>query len=221
MKAGIVSCIVGIFVWCGMSYGAMQNDFVLTVLKDDNPVREFNGQVNVPFNSEYKLRIKNNHPRRCICTVFIDGVKVSEMGGFVINGNDKLDLERFLNGSLAEGQRFKFVSLFDPNVDDPSRAENGVIKIECKLEKIKENHAKGIIFFAGDVPFSNPSVLVTTSGSNSITIDSSFVTDSNNSILCSSAGATIPGSYSNQSFYEVAFDSEEEATVICLKMVGI
>jgi len=226
MKRLIFIIIALLWVSCGIAHAAIQQDFTLTVLKDNNPVREFNGQVAIPFNTEYKLRLKNNHQRRCSATVYIDGAKVSEMGNFIINGNDILDLERFLNDSLTEGKRFKFVPLSHPDVDDPSRAENGIIKVEFKVEKLqqimpKEWHSEKFYFLSDGSPAFLHIVSDTLS---TLDFNHDLLIDTDISVtLCSStsAGATIPGSFSNQSFYKVDFDGEDEIITIQLKMVGI
>ena len=226
MKRLIFIIIALLWVSCGIAHAAIQQDFTLTVLKDNNPVREFNGQVAIPFNTEYKLRLKNNHQRRCSATVYIDGAKVSEMGNFIINGNDILDLERFLNDSLTEGKRFKFVPLNHPDVDDPSRAENGIIKVEFKVEKLqqimpRERYYKPLeLEWESTTDMSEVDLYV---GSFIITTGTNLATINSTTILCSntSAGATIPGSFSNQSFYKIDFDGEDEIITIQLKMVGI
>jgi len=233
LLVSILICCFAVPVW-----GATQNDFILTVLKDNNPVREFNGKVAIPFDTEYKLRLKNNNHRRCSATVWIDGAKASEIGNFIINGNDRLDLERFLNESLTEGKRFKFVPLDHPDVDDPSRAKNGIVKVEFRLEKLQQIMPKewhwergGILILDGRGTtitedmfrngFTSDSLTITTLDFNHNLLTG---TDgSSTSTLCStaSAGATIPGSYSRQSFYKIDFDGEDEVVTVQLKMVGI
>ncbi len=221
------------FVWMtlGSVYAATQEDFTLTVLKDNNPVREFSNQVAIPFDTEYKLRLKNDNRQRCSATVWIDGAKVSEMGNFIINGNDFLDLERFLNESLTEGKRFKFVPLDHPSVDDPSRKENGIVKVEFRLEK--KQYIQPVILYPLQHPGYGDLIIELVPGGpwvlNGDTIDTLDIDPGNYTMGLdsmvftsnTSAGATIPGSYSDQSFYKVDFDGEDKTVVIQLKMVGI
>ena len=230
MKIFKLSIIITIFIMLAsgsLCFADTQEDFTLTVLKDNKPVRVFDGRVAIPFDTEYKLRLKNNHQRRCSATVYIDGAKVSEIGDFVIDGNDKLDLERFLDRSLTEGKRFKFVPLSNPAVDDPSRAENGIIMVEFRLEKLQEIMPKerywkkqeGVLILDGQ------GSIITGDEFLSGFVSGLFIGDtySSTSILYSTtnAGATIPGSYSSQSFYNVVFDGEDEIITIQIKMVGI
>jgi len=231
MKSTIWAFLL-VFLFSSWTYAMSKNEFAISILKDGNPVREFNGEVAVPFGTEYKIRIKNNNIRRCSATVYIDGAKVSERGDFIIDSTDYLDLERFLDRSLTEGKRFKFVPINHPDVDDSSRVENGIVKVEFRLEKLARIMSKdwyqeiGTITIAGDGVYwlSDGSLLFTTD--TSITIDTSdytLISDMSQVILCSStsAGATISGGYSSQSFYKVDFEGEDEIVSLQLRMVGI
>jgi hypothetical protein len=115
-----------------------RDKFVLSVIHDGHPVHETGHgirEVAIPFNSEYKVRLKNKHSRSCTARLFIDGRKVSELGDFIIGGGGTIDLERFVDRSMLEGQRFKFVSLDHGDVADPTSSDNGIIKVEFRLSK--------------------------------------------------------------------------------------
>lgn len=116
---------------------AYNNKFVLTVFHNGNIVKELeNGQINLPFGSEYKVRLKNKHNRRAICKLFIDGENVSG-GGFIIDAHSHIDVER----SVDVAKKFKFVSLdsdeaheFGKNGPNHSKIK-GTIRAEFALEK--------------------------------------------------------------------------------------
>jgi len=115
-----------------------RDKFVLSVIHDGHPVHETGHgvkEVAIPFNSEYKIRLKNKHSRSCTARVFVDGRKVSELGDFIIGGGGTIDLERFVDRSLLEGKKFKFVSLDHDDVSDPTSSDNGLIKVEFRLAK--------------------------------------------------------------------------------------
>lgn len=115
---------------------AYKNKFVVCVIVDGNIVKELdNGQVNLPFGTEYTLRLRNKHPRRAICKLSIDGENVSS-GGFIIGANSYIDIERPAN--IAK--KFKFVSLdseeahdFGKNGPNPNKTK-GTIVAEFALE---------------------------------------------------------------------------------------
>lgn len=110
--------------------------FVLAVIHDGCPVREIGGKVTLPFNSEYKIRLKNKNSVRAKARVWIDGRKASTLGDFIIHPGETLDLERFLDESMSEGRRFKFVPISDGRVNDPTDSDNGIIKVEFYKENI-------------------------------------------------------------------------------------
>ena len=117
-----------------------QGHVVAIVDSNNKPIREFNenGQkvVRIPFGSEYKIRLKNKNNKRCYATVEIDGMDVSsEKQRLVFGPNQELDLERFVD-SMTTGQKFKFVSAGDSQVQDPTSKENGKIKVTFYPEYI-------------------------------------------------------------------------------------
>ncbi|MBD3260338.1 MAG: hypothetical protein GF334_01450 [Candidatus Altiarchaeales archaeon] len=115
---------------------AYDRQFVLAVLHNGSPVREINGKVTIPFHSEYKIRLKNkNSDLRAKACVWVDGRKVSNLGDFILNPGETLDLERFLTESMESGRRFKFVPLSDSRVNDPTDEENGIIRVDFYREK--------------------------------------------------------------------------------------
>lgn len=203
--------------------------FVLAVLHDGSPVREIGGKVTLPFNSEYKVRLKNKNNVRAKARVWIDGRKASTLGDFILHAGETLDLERFLDESMSEGRRFKFVPLSDSRVNDPTDNNNGVIKVEFYLEQIN------LINIDCTIPTypirGGPTYpIVDNTGGDyrgSTTFTSNLVS---NSINCNyvapvsspgQAGATVEGGHSNQNFV-VGDDFETDIfpTTLTLKVQG-
>ena len=225
-------------IFAGGAQGASQNDFTLNVIHDNYPVREMDRRVALRFDSEYQLRLKNGHDRKATAKVWIDGALVSQLGDFILAPDSTFDLERFLSSSLTEGKRFRFVSLDHPDVDDPSRDENGIVKVEFKLEKVKIE-----LGIAPYVPYTyhrNPPIELWSNSEDWITLENkvpmSFNTYSDSSVLTSGAiedhsvltsasntlpGATVGGTESTQAFQYAHVDVEDEMTVLMLRIVGI
>jgi len=229
-----------------------KDKFVLSVLHDGHPVREFgnwsNKKVALPFDSEYKIRLKNKNDRGCTARVFIDGKQVSKLGDFIINANGTIDLERFVDSSLERGKKFKFVTLNHPDVDDPTSSDNGIINVEFRLARqengIKVNmgpitwepwdwdkykwpgftsdplyYGSGGFVYCSDTRTDGPV-------SASCCCDSLVSDDAgiDKGVPCNNVedGATIEGSRSNQSFVYSNLDVEYfPTTILQLKMVGI
>ncbi|KKN40634.1 hypothetical protein LCGC14_0731490 [marine sediment metagenome] len=118
-----------------------RDKFVLSVIHDGHSVKETGNwgskEVAIPFDSEYKLRLKNKNDRSCTVRVFIDDKRVSQLGDFILHAGGTIDLERFVDRSLNDGKRFKFVTLDHSDVDDPTSSENGIIRVEFRLAKQK------------------------------------------------------------------------------------
>ena len=202
-----------------------RDGFVVNVVQHKEIIKEFSHEVAIPFNSEYEIRLKNTHDRRATARVYIDGVKVSALGDFVIPPKADIDLERFLDRSLTEGKRFKFVPLSHPEVNDPYSSENGIIKVEFRMEKkLPELILSPQYYERYPWGLSNNTLPVegsTTLGLTETSTLTSFTSDSfNASNTACSAGATIGGSMSDQTFSRIHFDVEDEAVVLTLRMVG-
>lgn len=112
------------------------NKFVLSVICDGQIVKELdNGQVNVPFGSEYTLRLRNRNNRRAIAKISIDGENMSG-GGIIVEANAFVDIER----PVDVARKFKFVSLDSPEAQDygkngpnPGKTK-GTVKVDFALE---------------------------------------------------------------------------------------
>lgn len=87
-------------------------------------------KIYLPFNSEYKILIKNNSDRRIKMDIDIDGTSVSGMGGLIMNAHSTETLERFVDVA----KKFLFVRKNDERVSDPSSGDNGILKIRIEKE---------------------------------------------------------------------------------------
>ena len=207
---------------------AYDSQFVLCVLHNGSPVREIGRTIHLPFHSDYKVRIKNKQPfLRAKVRVWIDGRQVSNLGDFILQPNETLDLERFLDESMTSGNKFKFVPLSDGRVNDPTDPENGVIKVEFYKETtgftltttkefIPPNRWRdNITPIDGNFPLT-----FTSAGGTSSSINSCFT----NCVASNadSAGATVEGGYSGQSFaYGSDFETDFFPVTLELRIRGL
>ena len=108
-----------------------RNNFVLAVKHNGKVLRESNGAIFLPFDSEYSLLLKNLwHNSKATAKVEIDGMNITNGQEFIIPPSSNIEIERFLlDGNLHTGKKFKFVHSSNPNVSDPSNKENGKIQI--------------------------------------------------------------------------------------------
>lgn len=110
---------------------------VMCVLVDGIVQKELaNGQVNLPFGSEYVLRFRNKNDRRAVVQIYLDGENVSG-NGYIIPANDHVDIRRHHDRDAA----FKLVALDSPEAFDAGKnganedKQKGVIEARFYLEK--------------------------------------------------------------------------------------
>lgn len=182
---------------------AYQNGFVVSIVSDEKPIREFNENgeriAHLKFGSEYKVRVKNPHNSRATCTITIDGMDVFSGSELILNSHQTLDVERFVV-SNDSGQRFKFVELGHSDVQDPTSSENGIVEVTFRreFEPVKP-FQKSI--FRNATPQAWPA--------GNVTMDYN-------------AGATVAGSLSTQGFANVpSFRTETQSTTIRILLRGI
>lgn len=226
-----------------------RDKFVLSVIHDGRPVketgREWTREVAIPFDSEYKIRLKNKNDRSCTARVFIDGKKVSQLGDVIVTSGGTIDLERYIDQSLDKGKKFKFVPLDHKDVDDPTSSSNGIIEVEFRKAKqqngikidrdwrdfdwvppYKEDNNGPGTFRDGGFVGDAANDTVTYSASNNMSKGMTKCSSGGWEIMKSrksfvSAGATVEGSKSNQKFSYSSLEVEEHAVILKLKIVGI
>jgi len=218
-----------------------RDKFVLSVIHDGHPVKEtgqkWTREAAIPFDSEYKIRLKNKNDRSCTARVFIDGKKVSNLGDVIVTAGGTIDLERYIDRSLVQGKKFKFVPLDHPDVDDPTTSSNGAIEVEFRKAKhqngIKLDHDWNWPDFNWAPPYreDNNGPTWTFSGGDvdgtagamgdSVQCYSGVVGNLKSSRSFVSAGATVGGSKSNQQFSYSNLEVEDYVVILKLKIVGI
>lgn len=230
-----------------------KDKFVVSVIHDGSPLKEtgpkHRREVSIPFNSEYKIRIKNKNEKGCTARVYVDGKRVSALGDFILQPRVQLDLERYVDRCLTDGRKFKFVPLDHPDVDDPTSSDNGIIKVEFRMARNKPISIKPDYYrpykpwedwqIPGGWSVDDWTIYYTSSphtslgggtfkgydsyhnGGKSCGIGEAMARGCATSFY-NNAGATVEGGKSNQSFHYTDMDVEETpSTIIKLKMVGI
>lgn len=240
MKKAITIIIVVISVFLAATISALaieREGYVLNIASGCCPLKEIEGVAVLQFDSEYKVIIKNTTYRRVSARVFIDGSLVSAFGDFVIDSGKSLDLERFVTDSLNTGKRFKFVALEHPDVDDPVRSENGIIRVEIRKEVKNDGQIQWYQEYRGvpwDELYESGSFIPTVdnlvgistgnhSDSDGVVFDSGVFSSTTVLTSASSAeiGATVAGSESNQIFHTVEYEFEDEFTELKLQLKGL
>lgn len=217
------------------------NKFAAAVRVNSKVLREYKDTVYLPFGSEYQIRLKNLNTVRALVYVYIDGENTTP-GGLVVNAGQEIDFERSLaNGSLTEGNKFKFIERTGKIEDHRGiKIEDGLIRIEYQFEKVYPKNPPLTWTTTPAQPYYNG---ITWSTSNNAVLRSSSY--QHDGVACSSAdyaytscsvgdmlvgsaavpqtetGITVAGSKSEQKFVTVNnFITETEKHSIVLKLLG-
>ena len=112
-----------------------KENLVCVIKHAGNILREKDGLVSLPFNSEYSLYFKNLNSRRASITISIDGDDVLDNSSLIIEGNSETELEGFLNGNIAKN-KFKFIQKTkEIQKYRGDHIDDGMIRIEFAFEK--------------------------------------------------------------------------------------
>jgi hypothetical protein len=202
-----------------------QNGFVLAIRDSKgNILRESGGQVYLPFHSEYSVFLKNTKTVRAAVKVRIDGMDALGGQEIIVPANGTVDLERFmLDGNLHSGKRFKFVPAGDSAVQDPTSRDNGLVEavfyeewpVYQPMPFVAPNPPQQDHWRYFSAPDSGTPTMTNCFFSSSVGAKSmdgaklSYCADSMSAPMAmaampaASAGATVEGSHSGQSFHQV------------------
>ena len=216
-----------------------KNNYVLSLLAKGNVLEEDDSRrITLPFGEEFKVRLINKNYHRCAADLSVNGEHIAR---FILNAGETSDIERYLDGNMQNGSRFKFVSLNDSQVKDKKDIDNGIIEVHYYKELVKNepiirevhhhhHHDKYPLN-----PYPKPYWVYS---SNDLSNDISFGGSISckgmsaeaspnmmfNSCLCSSTGAegaAVRGSESSQKFQTVSgYEFESIATILKLKIVN-
>ena len=115
-----------------------KNKFIGVVKQNGSVLRENDGYITIPFNSEYNLFLKNLDSRRSLVDITIDGVDVLGGTSIIIDGNSSTELEGFLDGNVVKN-KFRFIQKTKEIMDNRGdKVDDGLIRIEFQFEKMKK-----------------------------------------------------------------------------------
>jgi len=113
------------------------NLFVTEVKVNGKILRVRDGQVYLPFGSEYTLLLKNLSSKKASVKVSIDGDDVLNYHSLILEANESTELEGFLQGTIARN-RFRFIHKTKEIQDHRGdKADDGLIRVEFAFEKSK------------------------------------------------------------------------------------
>lgn len=211
--------------------------FVAVVKCDGKILREQGDSVFLPFGSEYSLLFKNLESRKALVKVSIDGSDVLNGRALLLPANSEIELERFVDGDMRRGNRFKFIQKTQQIVDHRGdRVDDGLIRVEFQFELYKpvtvyENYYLWpMLYPLPQQPttykfWCGSNTPIYSSSSGAPTSDKMNLTYNINvqySNISQDEGITVKGSESNQSFeYGLIGQLEPNSNVIIIRLRGI
>lgn len=213
---------------------AFANQYVASIVYKNKIQREFNNHslrtVQLPFDSEYSIRVQNKNGFKALVDICIDGISIfSADKKLLLNPYQTVDVERFVS-SLKEGKKFKFVN-FDKAVSeghqDPTSALFGLVEITYTPQIV--NRIDNTIYtdtFLRSFDLNRDTTVLCSNVVFGNSLNSVTYTSNNNlgSINCNyESGGTVEGSQSSQEFSEsselINWDTNKQ-TKIVIKLVG-
>ncbi len=124
-------------------------NFVVAVKVNGRPLREIMNdssqerEVFLQHGAEYEIYLKNSSNKKAGARIFVDGTDILGGQHIIVPAKGSSRVERFLaDGNLTSGKRLKFVAVGsgDPNIADPTSADNGLIQVDFYRSTEPEQH---------------------------------------------------------------------------------
>lgn len=210
-------------------------NLVVCVKSNGKVLREHGETAYLPFGSEYSLLIKNLHSRRVLVNVEVDGREAIK--GLIIEPNSESELERFFEGDMKKGHKFKFIEKSDDIKEfRGDRADDGIIRVEYQFEAVfdrnpwrnrkrypwEDYNPWNPTFGSVDYDQYNQPYMINTNigGSFSSTVECNTVECNNVSYNANEDGITVEGGESSQQFVPGnigLLDNTKYVISLCLK----
>ena len=203
------------------------NKFIAVIKYNGNILREKYDKVLLPFGSEYSILLKNLESRRASVKVFIDGQDVLNGNSLIIESNADLELERFVQDSNKDGNKFKFIRKTDEvSKYRGDRIDDGVVRIIFKYEKYCRPEIIKYYIWPEVTPFRRYYTVTDDLDNTYVSsctlnqVSSSMPLDTK-SIESNNEGITVPGSISTQKFqYGTIGYLEDSSHTIIIRLSG-
>ena len=224
-----------------------KKDLVCVVKSYGKILRERNnGEIYLPFGSEYTLLFKNLNNRKVAIKVTIDNEDVLDGNNLIVNANDSLELQGFLKGNNTTN-KFKFIKRTKEIEEFRGvKEDDGIIRVEYWFEKEPMMTVTwGSTLVSNDyypfwatpiyakynwespvkITYGNNTGVIGQSENASVFSCSSISYSSNSSNISLDStikeeGITVKGTPVSQHFNSIYVDLENQSDVINFKLVG-
>lgn len=214
-----------------------KSNFVVSIKSNNKFFKEDEDRINIPFNTEYSLYLKNLESRDAVVTVTIDGKDVLDGKRLIVRANSVLELEGFMDGQTAKN-KFKFIKR-SKEIEEflGVTPEDGIITVIFDFEKRKQEYYPYVTYFpdwrwyppqpyrvtygtvTGTYADSNIPVTLTNTVQSGKGTSSSVMNLSTNASV--SEGISVPGNDISQNFgLGYVGNLENNPTTISFKLFG-
>ena len=116
-----------------------KNNFVAVIKCEGRILREReNGNVYLPFGSEYSILLKNKDNRRAVVEVEVDGVNVLNGSKLILGGNEEQEISGFMR-DMNKTNRFKFIhKTKEIQNHRGDRIDDGLVRISYQFESAQQ-----------------------------------------------------------------------------------
>lgn len=113
------------------------NQNLVAVIKNRGRILRETGNNNdvvyIPYGSEYSILLKNLNTVKALVDVEVDGREA--ISDLIVRPNSSVELERFFEGDMNKGHKFKFIEKTDRIRDHRGdKVEDGIIRITYQFE---------------------------------------------------------------------------------------
>ena len=117
----------------------MKENLVAGIKVDGQVMREFRGDIFIPFGTNYSIFFKNLNTRSVQIYVEIDGEDILDGNSLIVSPGGELNLERWLNGGMKKGPKLKFVEKTnDIRMTKEETGMDGIVKITYQFERAQQ-----------------------------------------------------------------------------------
>jgi hypothetical protein len=202
-----------------------KNNFIVDIVCDGKTMRVKNGEIKLPFGSEYSVFMKNIDSRKAVASLYVDGKDVLDGNLRVVMPGSSITVNGFMKGSESTN-KFKFtkktkrISKYRGDFPD-----DGIIRVEYWFEKHRPEIIEKPWYTNGNLKSKSTDVYGINDYSTSNTYFGNYDTTVYSSSLCSSNftedGITVNGSKLDESFvYADVGTLEDTSSVIAIRLVG-
>jgi hypothetical protein len=220
--------------------------FVASLKIGEKFLRDSNGEIKIPFGSEYSLYLKNVNSLDAVVKITVDGQDVLDNQRLIVRANSFVELEGFMKDNVAKN-KFKFIQMTKEIEEHRGiTPEDSLIRIEVWFQKPKPIRQEVVTTYVYknryDWEWYHPYWIGETRTVNTLNIPqsrggggrtsscytASMGSTNDNSVFTSMSlgdnsdeGITVKGSEVNQHFnYGSIGELEEQSHVLILKLSG-